>query len=51
MSMNQMSAGLAGGGEAGTIINNDNRTITIQNAPQLTNITGLEFSRVTKPTE
>ena len=40
MSMNQMSAGLAGGGEAGTIINNDNRTITIQNAPQLTNITG-----------
>ena len=46
ITMKQMSAGLAGGGEgAGTIINNDNRTITIQSAPQLTNITGLEFAR------
>ena len=46
MNMNVMSGAMVGGGEgAGTIINNDNRTITIQNAPQLTNITGLEFAR------
>jgi len=35
-------------GEGGTIVNNDNRTITIQNAPQLTNITGLQFARTDK---
>ena len=41
MNMNVMSGAMAGGGEGtGTIINNDNRTITIQNAPQLTSITG-----------
>ena len=49
MNMNAMSGAMAGGGEgAGTIINNDNRTITIQSAPQLTNITGLEFARTDK---
>ena len=40
MNMNAMSGAMVGGGEGGTIINNDNRTITIQNAPQLTSITG-----------
>ena len=49
MNMNTMSGAMASGvGGAGTINNNDNRTITIQSAPQLTNITGLEFARTDK---
>ena len=44
-----MSAGLNGGaGGAGTINNNDNRTFNIQNAPQLTQIGGIDNSRVVK---